>query len=89
MITFNVVRETHGWAIKVDGGMKVPFWSRDLAIIEAECLAASINRHGECTQVIVAEDDRTERAMPTNTSSLRSTFPGSGQNTFWRRAGMR
>jgi hypothetical protein len=39
MITFNVVKEQHGWAIRMDERMITPFWSRDLAIREANCLA--------------------------------------------------
>ncbi|THD65253.1 MAG: hypothetical protein E7813_15535 [Bradyrhizobium sp.] len=52
MITFNVVKEQHGWAIRADD-MMTPFWSRDLAIREANCLARAIRCHGECADVIV------------------------------------
>jgi hypothetical protein len=60
MITFNVVREQHGWAIRVGERMTTPFWSRDLAIREANCLAEAIRRHGERTQVIVDADEPSE-----------------------------
>lgn len=53
MITFKVVKEQHGWAIRVDDRMITPFWSRDSAIREANCLARAIRCHGECAQVIV------------------------------------
>jgi hypothetical protein len=53
MITFNVVKEQHGWAIRMDKRMMTPFWSRDLAIREANCLARAIRCHGECAEVIV------------------------------------
>jgi len=52
MITFKVVKEQHGWAIRMDERM-TPFWSRDLAIREANCLAAAIRRHGEYAEVSV------------------------------------
>jgi hypothetical protein len=46
MIIFNVVKETHGWAVRLDDRMSTPFWSRDLAIQEAYGLAETIRRHG-------------------------------------------
>lgn len=57
MITFNVVKETHGWAIRMGERMTTPFWSRELAIREAYCLADAIGFHGECTEVIVEGAD--------------------------------
>lgn len=53
MITFNVVKEKHGWAIRLGEGITTPFWSRDLAIREANCLADAIGCHGERTEVVV------------------------------------
>jgi len=53
MITFKVVKEQHGWAIRMDERMMTPFWSRELAIREANCLARAIRCHGECAEVIV------------------------------------
>lgn len=55
MITFHVVKEQHGWAIRMDKRMMTPFWSRDLAIREANCLANAIRCHGECAEVIIEE----------------------------------
>ena len=37
--------------------MKTLFWSRDLAIREANCLADAIRCHGECAEVIVEGAD--------------------------------
>ena len=53
MITFSVVKEQYGWAIRAGEGMKTLFRSRDLAIREANCLADAIRRHGACAEVIV------------------------------------
>ena len=53
MITFDVVKEEHGWAVRMGERMTTPFRSRRLAIQEANCLAEAIRRHGESTQVIV------------------------------------
>lgn len=57
MITFNVVKEKHGWAIRLGEGMTTPFWSRDLAVREAYCLAEAIGCHGERTEVVVETTD--------------------------------
>jgi len=53
MIIFSVVKEHHGWAVKMGQRMTTPFWSKDLAVLEANRLAASIRRHGERTEVVV------------------------------------
>ena len=60
MITFSVVRDQYGWAIRVGERMKTVFWSRDLAIREANCLADAIRCHGERTEVIVEGADPNE-----------------------------
>jgi hypothetical protein len=60
MITFNVVKEQHGWAIRMDHRMMTPFWSRDLAIREANSPAHAIRDHGECAEVIVEGVDPSE-----------------------------
>jgi hypothetical protein len=60
MITFNVVKEEHGWAIRMGERMTTPFWSRELAIREANCLADAIRGHGECAEVFVEGTDPDE-----------------------------
>lgn len=60
MITFHVVREQHGWAVRAGECMTTPFWSRDLAISEAICLADAIRRHGACAEVIIEGEGRAE-----------------------------
>jgi hypothetical protein len=62
MITFNVVKERHGWAIRMGERMIMPFRSRDLAVREANCLADAIRCHGECTKVIVERAEPSEPA---------------------------
>jgi hypothetical protein len=61
MITFKVVKEQHGWAIRMGEGTMTPFWSRDLAVRQANSLAAAIRCHGECAQVIVDGADQGDR----------------------------
>jgi hypothetical protein len=53
MVTFKVVKEQHGWAIRMGEAVMTPFWSRDLAIREVHCIAAAIRCHGESTEVII------------------------------------
>jgi hypothetical protein len=53
MITFKVVKETHGWAVRLGEQMSTPFWSKDSAVREADRLAETIGCHGERTEVIV------------------------------------
>ncbi len=60
MITFKVVKEQHGWAIRMGEGVTTPFWSRDSAIREAHCLAAAIRCHGECAEVIIEGADQSD-----------------------------
>ena len=69
MVTFAVVKQKYGWAVRAGECMSTPFWSRDLAIREAKGLAESIGRHGECTEVIVEGADREDSSSTTLGSS--------------------
>ncbi len=53
MITFNVVEEQHGWAVRMGQRMTTPFRSKSLAVWEANRLAEGLRRHGEPIEVIV------------------------------------
>ena len=77
IIIFKVVKEQHGWAIRMGERMMTPFWSRDLAIREANCLADAIRCHGECAEVIVEGADPTEplRKMKGSSSSRLDATP--------------
>ena len=61
MITFNVVKEKHGWSIRLGEGMTTPFRSRDLAVREANCLADALGCHGQRTEVVVESHDPAPR----------------------------
>ncbi len=73
MITFNVVRERHGWAVRSGACMMTPFWSRDLAIREANSLAEALRRHGQQTEVVI---ETAEASVPD-----RPTVPAATQTT--------
>ena len=83
MITFNVVKEQYGWAIRMDERMMTPFWSRDLAIREANCLAAAIRCHGEGADVIVEGADPSEplKKIKVSSSSRLGAAPAGGRWT--------
>ncbi len=53
MIRFSVVKETHGWSVRMGERMTTPFWSKDRAVWEANRLADAIRRHGARTEVII------------------------------------
>ena len=69
MITFSVMKEQNGWSIRMGEWSMTPFWSRDLAIREANCLAEAIRCHGECTEVIIDDTD------PNGATNIRGTTP--------------
>ncbi len=70
MITFNVVKEEHGWAIQIGERMTTPFRSRDVAIREANCLADAIRCHGACAKVIIEGSDLNEPQRKIEGTSL-------------------
>ncbi len=75
MISFNVVKEQHGWAIRIDERIKLLFWSRDLAVREANCLADAIRCHGECAEVNVEGADTNELSKKIKQLGSNSSRP--------------
>ncbi len=55
LITFEVVKESYGWAIRRDRQMMTPMWCRALAVAEAERMAEALRRHGERAEVRIWE----------------------------------
>lgn len=53
MHTFRVVKESNGWAVRLGEGMTTPFWSRKLAVLEANRLCEALRRHGEAARVLI------------------------------------
>ncbi len=84
MITFNVVKERHGWAIRMDGRMMTPFWSRDLAIRKANGLADALRCHGACADVIVEGADPNELLKEIN-DSRSSWLDAASVGALWTR----
>jgi hypothetical protein len=77
MITFNVVKEPCGWAIRMGERMATPFWSKEVAIREANALADAIRCHGECAAVVVegVEPDVTTMRFSGSSSSRLAAVP--------------
>ena len=60
-------------------GTMTPFWSSDLAVREANRLAATIRCHGECAEVIIEGADQGDpRKMVKGLSSSRLEGPLAG-----------
>jgi hypothetical protein len=64
VITFYVVKEPHGWAIRMGEGMTTPFWSKHMAVQAANSLARAIRCHGERTQVIIQDLNEVRASVP-------------------------
>jgi hypothetical protein len=56
MQTLRVVKEPHGWAVRLDPGMCTPFWSRRLAIQAAQRLCQSLRVHGVEVEVSIEQE---------------------------------
>ena len=56
MLTFNVVKEPYGWAIRMGERMSTPYRSRLSAIRDAQGMAEAIRRQGGCIEVVVEDD---------------------------------
>lgn len=74
MIVFKVVKEQHGWSVRMGQRMSTPFWSRDMAVWEANRLADGIRRHGELTEVII--EGGVTNAQTHRTRTVGTTDPG-------------
>ena len=70
-IFFRVVKEPYGWAVRVGRGMMTPFWSRRLAIEQANDWAEALRRHGEPAEVIIEGLPKAPETKPRDRSSQR------------------
>lgn len=68
MVTFRVVKEQHGWAVRMGESMSTPFWSRRLAIREAGGMAAGIRCHGVIAEVLIEDAASYEAIAPESAS---------------------
>ena len=56
MLTFKVVKEEYGWAVRLGRGVATPFWTRAAAIREAHQLCERMRGHGLAAEVVIEED---------------------------------
>lgn len=54
-ISFRVVKEPYGWAVRLGDGMMTPFRSQTLALQHARDIAEALRRRGELAEVIIEE----------------------------------
>jgi len=55
-ISFRVVKEPYGWAVRMGEGMMTPFRSKVLAVRHANGFADALRRCGEPVEVVVVEE---------------------------------
>lgn len=55
-ISFRVVKEPYGWAVRMGDGMMTPFRSKVLAVRHANAFADALRGCGEPVEVVVAEE---------------------------------
>jgi hypothetical protein len=58
MHTFRVVKEPHGWSVRVGSGVTTPFRSHAMAIRAANRLSEALRRHGVATTVTIEDEMR-------------------------------
>lgn len=54
MITFEIVKEPYGWAVRRDNCMMMPAWCKAVAVEEAQRMVSVLNRHGQQAQLKIA-----------------------------------
>ncbi len=57
LITFEIVKESYGRAIRRDDQMMTPMWCRALAEADAERMVQALRRHGERAEVRICDAD--------------------------------
>jgi len=54
-ITFEVVKEAYGWAVRRDRQMMTPCWCKALAVDEARRMVDVLRRHGQRADMRVSD----------------------------------
>jgi hypothetical protein len=57
VITFEVVKEPYGWAIRRDHRMMTPVWCKALAVEQARRMVAALRRRGESAEVWIQDGE--------------------------------
>jgi hypothetical protein len=56
-ITFDVVKEAYGWAVRRDDQMMTPCWCKALAVDQAQRMVDVLRRHGQRAEMRVSDVD--------------------------------
>jgi hypothetical protein len=54
MVTFEIVKESYGWAVRSGDCMMMPAWCEAVAVAEAERMVSDLRRNGQQAQITVA-----------------------------------
>jgi hypothetical protein len=82
MHTFRVVKEHHGWAVRLGDGMCTPFWSRAQAFREAHRLCEALRLHGVSAEVVAEDPELATGAS--RTAALGGSAGTAGTHDAWR-----
>jgi hypothetical protein len=64
MITFEVVKEPYGWAIRRDHRMMTPVWCKALAVEQATRMVEALRRYGEPAELRIEDaESASDRAV--------------------------
>ena len=77
MHTFMVVKERHGWSVRLGRGMTTPFWTQAAALREACKLCEELNAHGVVTEVIIETSGSPNEPL---TGPVAAEFPETSPN---------
>jgi hypothetical protein len=73
-VSFRVVKEPYGWAVRMGRGMMTPFRSRALAIEHANGCAANLLDHGLPAMVVLEEGPCTAPVRPRRRSRFSALW---------------
>lgn len=54
-ITFEVVKEAYGWAVRRDHQMMTPCWCKAVAVEQAQRMVDALRQHGERAEMRVSD----------------------------------
>lgn len=56
-ITFEVVKEAYGWAVRRDHQMMTPCWCKAVAVDQAQRMVDVLRQHGERAEMRVSDTE--------------------------------
>jgi hypothetical protein len=71
LITFEVVKEPYGWAIRRDNRMMTPVWCKTLAVEQASRMVQALRRHGRPAELRIEDEGVTAQTLSAKLVSER------------------